>query len=102
MELKEILNESESVAPEAVDIAFDRLEEKDIVFCSFQYKKNKNTVDKDSPRVWSKSNIELNQEEDIYPLEQILVEEGFYPKIFISLHLIYLFLKGLTPPLSIL
>ncbi|MDX9739207.1 MAG: hypothetical protein RBT33_02495 [Candidatus Dojkabacteria bacterium] len=82
MELKEILNESESVAPEAVDIAFDRLEEKDIVFCSFQYKKNKNTVDKDSPRVWSKSNIELNQEEDIYPLEQILVEEGFLPEDF--------------------
>lgn len=82
MELKEIPNGSELVISEPINLAFDRLEEKDFIFCSFQYKKDKDSIDMKAPKVWSKNSIELNQKEDIFPLEDILVEEGFFPEGF--------------------
>ena len=82
MELKDISNENDKLISEPINLAFDRLEEQDFVFCSFQYKKEKNSIDKDSPKIWSKNIIELTQQEDIYPLEQIFIEEGLLPKDF--------------------
>jgi hypothetical protein len=80
MEPKEISNENQKFTSEPINLAFDRLEEKEIEFCSFQYRKVKGDTDNDSPLISTKNAIELTQEEDIYPLEEIFIDVGLLPE----------------------
>lgn len=82
MEFKDISNENERLISEPINLALDRLEEKDFVFCSFQYKKGKDDIKKEFPMISSKASLELRQKEDIYPLENIFIEGGLLPKGF--------------------